>query len=80
MSVNHDNPDCEDTFNNTSDFWVHDCWAHRSGRMGTFPSSQCIKMIVEDGRDSNISTNVKNTGKLTSKDRRIKSDLSKNSP
>lgn len=47
-SENHQNPECEDTFNNTGKFYVEDCWASRRGRTGTFPGTQCIKMIAED--------------------------------
>ncbi|GFO24497.1 hypothetical protein PoB_005100200 [Plakobranchus ocellatus] len=47
-SVNHKNPECEDTFNNTGRFYEEDCWASRRGRIGTFPGTQCIKMIAED--------------------------------
>ncbi|RUS78154.1 hypothetical protein EGW08_014083 [Elysia chlorotica] len=47
-SINRRNPDCEDTFNNTGKFYVEDCWASRRGRTGSFPGTQCIKMIAED--------------------------------
>nr|KAG5695786.1 hypothetical protein BaRGS_013384 [Batillaria attramentaria] len=48
-SINHSNPECEDTFNNTDRFWEPDCWGTRKNRMGSFPGTQCIKMIAEDG-------------------------------
>ncbi|KAK7498454.1 hypothetical protein BaRGS_00010408, partial [Batillaria attramentaria] len=47
-SINHSNPECEDTFNNTDRFWEPDCWGTRKNRMGSFPGTQCIKMIAED--------------------------------
>ncbi|XP_012937082.1 uncharacterized protein LOC101864060 [Aplysia californica] len=47
-SINHKNPECEDTFNNTGKFYEEDCWASRRGRTGPFPGTQCIKMIAED--------------------------------
>ncbi|KAK6186090.1 hypothetical protein SNE40_008195 [Patella caerulea] len=47
-SINHDNPDCEDKFNNTGGFYREDCLASRRGRLGLFPGTQCIKMIAED--------------------------------
>ncbi|KAJ8317001.1 hypothetical protein KUTeg_004905, partial [Tegillarca granosa] len=47
-SFNHDNHDCEDTFNNTNKFYKSDCWASRTGRSGHFPATQCIKMIASD--------------------------------
>lgn len=47
-SINHSNPECEDTFNNTERFWEPDCWGTRKNRMGIFPGTQCIKMIAED--------------------------------
>ncbi|KAK3781966.1 hypothetical protein RRG08_051265 [Elysia crispata] len=47
-SINRRNPECEDTFNNTGKFYVEDCWASRRGRSGSFPGTQCIKMIAED--------------------------------
>ncbi|KAH9492443.1 hypothetical protein Btru_029115, partial [Bulinus truncatus] len=47
-SINHKNPDCEDTFNNTNKFYDGECWASRRGRVGLFPGTQCIKMIAED--------------------------------
>ncbi|CAG5131201.1 unnamed protein product, partial [Candidula unifasciata] len=47
-SINHRNPECEDTFNNTGRFYEEDCWASRRGRTGVFPGTQCIKMIAED--------------------------------
>ncbi|BFY98169.1 hypothetical protein BsWGS_01209 [Bradybaena similaris] len=47
-SVNHQNPECEDTFNNTGKFYEEDCWAYRKGRTGVFPGTQCMKMIAVD--------------------------------
>ncbi|PVD29766.1 hypothetical protein C0Q70_09023 [Pomacea canaliculata] len=47
-SINYNNPECEDPFNNTGTFWDGDCWAARKERKGNFPATQCIKMIAED--------------------------------
>ncbi|XP_059152519.1 uncharacterized protein LOC131938479 isoform X2 [Physella acuta] len=49
-SINHNEPDCEDTFNNTGKFYRDDCWASRRGRVGEFPATQCIKMVAEDAK------------------------------
>ncbi|KAK7109064.1 uncharacterized protein [Littorina saxatilis] len=58
-SINHNNPECEDTFNSTMKFWEGDCWSSRKGRMGAFPGTQCIKMIAEDD-DTGFSVVVRN--------------------
>lgn len=47
-SMNGNNQDCEDTFNNTDRFYVADCWASRKDRIGFFPATECIKMTVTD--------------------------------
>ncbi|KAK7498455.1 hypothetical protein BaRGS_00010409, partial [Batillaria attramentaria] len=45
-SVNHNEPRCEDPFNNTAPdlFYKPGCLATRRGRTGLFPSHRCIKM------------------------------------
>ena len=48
-SMNGNNIDCEDTFNNTDKYYVSDCWASRKDRIGLFPATECIKMTVSDG-------------------------------
>ncbi|VDI04697.1 uncharacterized protein LOC143071624 [Mytilus galloprovincialis] len=50
-SMNGNNKECEDTFNNTGGFYVTDCWASRKDRMGMFPATECIKMTVTDEND-----------------------------
>ncbi|ESO82710.1 hypothetical protein LOTGIDRAFT_108765, partial [Lottia gigantea] len=57
-SINHDNPACEDKFNNTAGYYKQNCWASRTGRIGKFPGTQCIKMIAED-EDSGYSMLVR---------------------
>ncbi|KAL5022878.1 hypothetical protein ScPMuIL_002033 [Solemya velum] len=47
-SINGDNNDCEDRFNNTDKYYEHDCWASRKGRIGKFPGTECIKMTASD--------------------------------
>lgn len=47
-SLNRGNQGCEDTFNNTGEFYRSDCQASRDGRIGMFPATQCIKMVAED--------------------------------
>lgn len=49
-SLNRGNKGCEDTFNNTGKYYRSDCQANRDGRIGTFPATQCIKMVAEDGK------------------------------
>ncbi|XP_059152518.1 uncharacterized protein LOC131938479 isoform X1 [Physella acuta] len=58
-SINHDNPDCEDTFNNTGKFYQADCWATRRDRVGMFPGTQCIKMFSID-EQRKVTTVVRN--------------------
>lgn len=43
-SINHSQPTCEDTFNNSIDFFVNDCYTGRRGRWGIFPGTSCVKM------------------------------------
>ncbi|KAL3865097.1 hypothetical protein ACJMK2_006726 [Sinanodonta woodiana] len=48
-SFNHNNPDCEDNFNNTDNkFYKEECWAGRRDRLGLFPGTECVKMIAND--------------------------------
>lgn len=48
-SMNGNNMDCEDTFNNTNNkYYKADCWASRKDRIGLFPATECIKMTVSD--------------------------------
>ncbi|XP_041369958.1 uncharacterized protein LOC121383927 [Gigantopelta aegis] len=58
-SINHNNPECEDTFNNTGKFFETDCWGSRKGRVGLFPGTQCIKMVAED-TDTGYSILIRN--------------------
>lgn len=53
-SLNRGNQGCEDTFNNTGEFYRSDCQASRDGRIGMFPATQCIKMVAEDSKHINI--------------------------
>lgn len=52
-SLNRGNQGCEDTFNNTGEFYRSDCQASRDGRIGMFPATQCIKMVAEDSKHIN---------------------------
>lgn len=57
-SMNGNNQDCEDTFNNTDKFYEADCWASRKDRIGLFPATECIKMTVTDENEGHKFTLV----------------------
>ena len=46
-SINHNNPECEDTFNNTGRFYDPKCQAWLTGRVGLFPATQCVKITAK---------------------------------
>lgn len=52
QSINGSEPSCEDTFNNSGQFWQPNCMAGRRGRKGFFPATQCIKIVIHDGKHS----------------------------
>ena len=53
-SINGSDPDCEDTFNNTGDYYNAECKSGRKGRSGEFPGTECIKMKAELGKEARI--------------------------
>ena len=63
-SMNGNNQDCEDTFNNTDKFYEADCWASRKDRIGLFPATECIKMTVTDGLYNILRNFFKSQSKL----------------
>lgn len=65
VSVNGDNPACEDPFHNNNSLRLLEspCMGGRKGRDGVFPATACIKM---DGRYSESSTCLERWGRLPS--------------
>ncbi|XP_074642760.1 uncharacterized protein LOC141899986 isoform X1 [Tubulanus polymorphus] len=54
-SINHSDPQCEDTFNSTKrSYYQSECWAGRKNRAGLFPATQCIKLKASIGENYTI--------------------------
>ncbi|XP_074642761.1 uncharacterized protein LOC141899986 isoform X2 [Tubulanus polymorphus] len=68
-SINHSDPQCEDTFNSTKrSYYQSECWAGRKNRAGLFPATQCIKLKASTSQNYSIITRscVTDNGGLTS--------------
>ena len=50
-SINGDNPECEDPFNNTGKYYESKCHAALKGRVGLFPATKCIKMTAHTSKN-----------------------------
>ena len=57
-SINHSEPECEDTFNNTNAKFYHKtCFSGRKGRDGLFPATNCVKLKAEIRKYSHYEMN-----------------------